>query len=207
MFEFSEKDAMVDVVSTGKVLDTGIYDVKIVTASKDVASTGAIGINWQVHVEGAKYPNMVYGMWVARADGSRLFSMDIVNGLQGIAGAKKLTEYQKEVEIKDGKKKVTAFKELDNIKCKVAIVKKFDWYQGAETEKNEIKRFFTESGHTFAESKLGGKTKQLNYMEANMKDTYTDEWKKAKADGEMDGNNGDAAEEAGDTAENSGSIL
>lgn len=184
LFDFDEKAAMTEgATSTGKkVLDSGVYDVTINTASKTVASTGTIGIDWNFIVDGAQYPNIVYGMWVAKANGDKIFNMDIVQGLMGIIGAKKLTEVQKEIEVKDGAKTVTAYKELDGVKCKVAVQKVLDVYNGEVREKNEIKAFFNTNGQTFAEQVTNKEPKQSVYYETKMVDKQTDEYKKFIAD-------------------------
>ena len=178
-FEFDEAKAMEEGSATGgkKVLDSGVYDITINTASKTVASTGTTGIDWNFTVDNAKYPNMVYGMWTNRADGTAIFNLDIVNSLMGIAKLKKLTEYQKEIDVKDGKKTVTAYKELNGVKCKVALQKILDVYNDEVTEKNEIKAFFNTDGQTFAESKRSAEPKQLLYYQDKMKDKETTKYK------------------------------
>jgi len=131
MFEFNEELAMKGNGgnSLGKILPTGVYDVELLTVSKQVAKTGTIGFDFSFRVEGAKYPNSIYGLWVKKADGTDLFGMNIVQGLMGLIGAKSLTEYGKEIDVKDGKKVVKAFKEFDNVKCKVVIQKVYDFYK------------------------------------------------------------------------------
>ncbi len=164
--------------STGnKVLDTGVYNVTIVTASKTVASTGTEGIDWSLQVEGQKYPNMVYGMWIQKANGDKIFNMDIVQGLMGLIGASTLTEYSKEIQIKNGTKKVMAYKELDGVTCQVAIQKILDIYNGEVSEKNEIKVFFGEDGKTYAEKAGGRDSKQIKYYSESLKDKETDKYK------------------------------
>jgi len=169
--------------STGsKVLDTGVYDAVIETASKTIASTGTEGIDWSINIDGAKYPNKIYGMWVKKANGDKIFNMDIVQGLMGIIGAKQLTEYQKEIEVKDGKKTVTAYKELDGVPVKIAIQKILDVYNGEVREKNEIKAFFNEEGKTYAEAVRGSDAKQIKYYKEKLQDKETPEYKKFMAD-------------------------
>ena len=188
MFEikFNEEAAKVEGGSAGqKVLDTNVYDVTILTASKQVASTKTIGIDWSLQVEGSKYPNLIYGLWIQKADGTNLFGMNIVQGLMGIVGAKTLTEYDKEIEVKDGKKVVKAFKELDGAKVKVAVQKVYDYYNGKVTEKNEIKAFFSVNGKTYAETVANKEAKQIVYYSTKLQDGYTDAYKKAQADGDL----------------------
>ena len=169
--------------SGSKVLDTGVYEVTVVTASKTVASTGTEGIDWSIHVEGSKYANMVYGMWTINSKGEPIkFNMAKLQSLMGIVGAKKLTEFTKEIEVQGGTKKVTAFKELDGKKVTVAIKKILDVYNGEVKEKNEIEAFFTADGKTYSETVKGGPAKQIEWYKSSMKDKQTDEYKKFMVD-------------------------
>ena len=183
-YDFNEKDALASGgTSTGsKILDTGVYDVVINHATKEVAGTGTEGIAWQLQVEGHKYPNMIYGMWTYKANGDKLFSADIVQGLLGIIGGQGLTEFKKEIQVKDGTKTVTAYKELDGKSVKVAIQKVLDVYNGEVREKNEIKAFFNQEGKTYSEAVRGGEAKQIKYYGENLQDKETTEYKKFMAD-------------------------
>ena len=183
-FSFDETAALAagGTESGKKVLDTGVYDITINTASKTIASTGTEGIDWNISVEGAKYPNMVYGFWIQKANGDKIFNMDIVQGLIGIIGAKGLTEVSKEIDVKDGKKTVTAYKELDGVVCQVAVQKVLDVYNGEVREKNEIKAFFNTKGQTYAEQMKSAEPKQSIYYSTKLTDKETPAYKKHKAD-------------------------
>ena len=188
-FEFNEEAALAagDSTNSGsKVLDTGVYDVVINTVSKEVASTGTVGMTWNFSVEGSKYPNVVYGFWVQKANGDKIFNMDTLQGLMGIIGAKGLTEYNKTIEVKDGQKTVVAYKELDGVKCKIAIQKEFGYYNGEVTEKNAIKAFFNEDGKTYAEAVRGSEAKQVIYYGEKLKDKEDKDYKAYIADGGAD---------------------
>jgi len=183
-YEFNEAEAVADGAPGKKVLDTGIYDVTIVTASETVAGTGTTGIDWSLQVDGQKYPNMVYGMWTVNSSGKPIaFNMNKVQSLMGLVGAKKLTTFNKSIDVQGGTKTVTAYKEFDGKKIKVAIQKILDVYNGEVREKNEIVAFFGVDGKTYAESAKGAEGKQLKYYAANLKDKPTDEYKKFMADG------------------------
>ncbi len=160
-----------------KVLDTGVYDIVINTASQTIASTGTEGIDWNFTVDGAQYPNIVYGMWTYKANGDKIFNADIVQGLMGVLGAKELTPYQKEIEVKGGTKKVTVYRELDGAVCKVAVQKVLDVYNGEVTEKNEIKSFFNKDGQTYAEQVKKGEAKQMTYYSTKLTDKETPQYK------------------------------
>jgi len=138
--ENSAKKANAGVQGLGKVLDSGVYDVELQTVSVTTASTGTIGLDFSFKVDGAQYPNTIYGVWIQKANGDKLFSYDIVQALMGLLGVTKTTTYQKEIEIKDGTKIVEAIKEFDNRKVKIAVQKVLDCYNGEVKEKNEIKR-------------------------------------------------------------------
>jgi len=183
-FTFDEAAALETGASAGgkKVLDTGVYDVTIKTASIATASTGTEGIDWSLQVDGAKYPNMVYGFWIFKANGDKIFNFSTLQGLMGVLGVKELTEFTKDIEVQGGTKKVQAYKELDGKRCKVAIAKVYDVYNNAVTEKNEIKAFFSEDGKTFAEQTKNSEAKQILWYQDKMKDTETKAYKAYKAD-------------------------
>jgi hypothetical protein len=182
-FEFNEQAAMNSVNSGGgkKVLDSGVYPVMLNTVSETTASTGTTGFDWNFTVDGAQYPNIIYGMWTHRADGSELFNANLIQGLMGLLGLKTLTTYSKTIEIKDGTKTVTAVKELDDKKVRIAVQKVLDAYNGEPREKNEIKAFFDYStGKTYAEMKNGAEAKQIKWYQTSMQDRETPEYKKWK---------------------------
>jgi len=205
MFKFNESSAMNEGGTTGsKVLDTGVYDVTIVTASKVIASTGTVGIDWSLQVEGAKYPNMVYGLWVQKANGDTIFGMDILQSLMGIVGVKQLTEFQKAIDVKGGTKKVTAFKELEGVKVKVAVQKVFDVYNDKVSEKNDIKAFFDKDGRTYSERIKNVEPKQIKYYQEKMVDAETPAYKAYTLDADEAA---DAAADAAASEDSGGSLL
>ena len=183
-FNFDESAALAaGGTETGKkILDTDVYTITINTAAKAVASTGTEGIDWSFTVEGAKYPNQVWGMWILKANGDKIFNMDIVQGLMGLVGAKSLTEYKKTIDVRDGTKEITAYKELNGVQCQVAIQKILDVYNGEVTEKNEIKAFFNMEGKTYAEATRGSEAKQKVYYSTKLEDKETESYKKFQAD-------------------------
>ena len=199
-FKFDEEAALAANVGTAgkKVLDSGVYDVTLNTVSEVTASTGTEGIDWNFTVAGTQYPNMVYGMWTHKADGTELFSANIVQGLMGTLGIKGLTPYEKTIEIKDGTKKVTAYKELDGKKVKIAVQKVLDVYNGEVKEKNEIKAFFdADSGKTYSEAKSNSDAKQLTWYTENLKDKETPAYKKFAVDKEDEDESEGSNEETG----------
>ena len=194
-FKFNAEAAKTEGGSGGsKVLDTGVYDVVIKTASKSIASTGTVGIDWSLQVGNSKYPNMVYGTWMFKKDGTPIaMNYNPLQGLMGLNGINGLAEFQKEIEIKGGTKMVTAFKELEGLVAKVAIVKVLDVYNGEVTEKNEIRGWMDpKTDQTFTEKTAGKDAKQIKYY-SKMQDSETDKYKKrmAEVDDEIEAENTD----------------
>lgn len=181
-FELDLEAAKTETTSVGKYLDSGVYDVTIVTLSQVTAKTGTSGFDLSFKVEGAKYPNTIYGIWTNKADGTKIFNADIISGLVGLTGAKTVTAYDKEIEVRGGNKTVKAIKEVDNFKCKVAVQKVLDVYNGDVSEKNEVKMFFTTEGKTYAESVGDKDAKQINYF-SKLQDKETTNYKKMMAEG------------------------
>ena len=205
MFKFDETSAVETTGGNGlgKILPTGVYDVTIKTVSETTAGTGAKGIDISFLVDGSKFPNTVYGIWYKKSNGDDIaFNKNKINNLLGLAGGKSPEVYDKTVETKDGNRIVKAWKHLDDFKCKIAIRKVIDVYNGEEREKNEIEAFLGTDGRTYAEKVKNSDAKQIIYYSEKLKDKYTDEWKKANADGELN-----ADREANTTEDEEGGSL
>jgi hypothetical protein len=179
-FEFNEDQAKAaGAAPAGGALPTGVYDFKIETVEETVASTGTIGYNFNFLINGKN--TMVFGFWVQKANGDKIFNADVLMALMGLNGIKKLTTFEKTIETKNGNKTLTAVKEFEGVEGKVALQKIYDWYNGEESTKNEIKQFFDKDGKTFAEKASGATAKQLEYFRDKLKDKETDAYKKAIA--------------------------
>jgi hypothetical protein len=110
----------------------------------------------------------------------------------GLLGIRELTPYEKTIEVKDGTKTVTAYKELDGKKVKMAVQKVLDVYNGEVREKNELKAFFDyDTGKSYAELKSGSPAKQIAWYEESLKDKETDAYKKYMADKDDEDDTGD----------------
>jgi len=187
MFEFKEESAM-ETGAIGGYLETGVHKFSELTISKTVASTGTVGFDISMQIEGQKYRTIIYGVWTHRKDGTEIFNWKTIQRLMGLNKVKKLTFFEKEVDTKDGKKKVQAVVELDNISGTVALQKVLDFYNGAVNEKKfEIKEFFNAANQTYAESvKKDTTNKQFTYYYEKLQDGATDAYKKYIADGGAD---------------------
>lgn len=180
-FTFDQGSA-ISADATGSI-ETGVYDVTIDTVSAREASTGTIGVDYSFVLEDGRKA-IVYGSWIRKKSGETLIDGDKLNALMGLVGAKTLTEYNKEIEVKDGKKMVRAMKELDGQKIKVALFKEHDVYNGEERTNLKIHSFFSTKGFSYSEIVSGAKEpKKLKYVEANLKDSYTKRYKEMQAIG------------------------
>ena len=187
MFEFNDEAAM-ETGATGGYLETGVHKFTDLVMSKTVASTGTVGFDVSMQIEGQKFRTTIYGMWTHRKDGTEIFNWKTIQRLMGLNKAKKLTFFEKEVDTKDGKKKVQAAVELDNISGTVALQKVLDFYNGAVNEKKfEIKEFFNAANQTYAEAvKKDTSNKQFTYYAEKLQDGQTTEYKKYIAEGGAD---------------------
>jgi len=206
MFKFNEEAATATSGSAGsKVLDSGVHPVTINTVSEAIASTGTKGFDWSLQIGDSKYPNMVYGMWHTKSNGDDIkMNSSVIQNLMGLT-EKKITMYDKTIEVKDGTKVVKAVKEFDGFKGYVAIVKVLDFYNSEVREKNEIRAFMNEDKKTYAETVKNSDAKQFAYYTANLKDTKTEAYKKAEANGEI-GSQSNTETEA-ESTEEEGSLL
>lgn len=178
-FEFNEASAKT--ADAKGSIETGVYKATIDTVSSTVASTGTKGMDFSFTLEDGRKA-IIYGVWYEKPDGTKLFNYDIINSLLGIVGAKSLTPYDKTIEVKDGKKIVQAFKELDGKKIQVALQVEKDIYNGEERDRLGIYGFFAESGHSYSELAVGSEAKKIEYVKKNLKDRYSKEWKKFNAE-------------------------
>lgn len=207
MFKFEESAALA--ANTGnsgsKVLDSGCYPMTIDTVSETIASTGTKGFDFSFLVDGSKWSNKVYGVWHTKSNGDDIkMNSSVIQNLMGLT-EKKITMYDKTIEVKDGTKVVKAVKEFDGFKGYVAIVKVLDFYNGEVREKNEIRAFMNEDKKTYAETVKNSDAKQFAYYTANLKDTKTEAYKKAEANGEIRSQSNTETE--AESAEEEGSLL
>ena len=61
MFEFKEESAM-ETGAIGGYLETGVHKFSELTISKTVASTGTVGFDISMQIEGQKYRTIIYGV-------------------------------------------------------------------------------------------------------------------------------------------------
>lgn len=191
-FTFDQGSA-VSADSKGSI-ETGVYNVTIDTVSSRVASTGTIGVDYSFILDDGRKA-IVYGSWIRKPNGDTLMDGDKLNALMGLVGATTLTEYDKTIEVKDGKKVVRAMKELDGKKIKVALFKEYDMYNGEEKTGLKIHSFFSTNGLSYSEIVSKAKEpKKLAYVEANLKDGYTKRYKEMQAIGSTTSGNNETAE-------------
>lgn len=181
-YQFNEEGANAASAPQGAI-ETGVYKATINTASKTIASTGTTGLDWSFDLEDGRKA-IVYGFWIFKADGTRIFNADTLDACMGVTGVKSLTEYQKTITVKDGTKTVTALKELDGKEVYVALQNQLDIYNGDVTKKLQIKGFFSKDGKTYSEMVKGSEPKQMAYLQKNLKDSETKAYKAFMAEAE-----------------------
>ena len=191
-FEFNEKSALA--VDSRSPITAGVYEATIDTVSTRVASTGTKGLDYSFTLKDGRKA-IVYGSWIQNSKGEMLLDGDKLNSLMGILGVKSLTEYDKTIDVKDGKKIVKALKEFDGKSIMVALFNETDVYQGEERQNLKIHSFFNKDGFSYSEIVAKAtEAKKIAYVREKIKDTQSKRAKQAEAFG---GN--DATEESADS--------
>ena len=127
------------------------------------------------------------------ASGSENFNYKEFQAFMGVCGAKSITpvDYKLKKEDgtpvqKDGKDVVlSVVKELQGVKCSLAIQLVHDIYNGDESESNEIHSCYTASGQTYLEAKEESEAKKIDKVATRLADKYTKRWKQANAGGDV----------------------
>lgn len=177
-FSFNEKSALA--TDSNAPITAGVYDATIDTVSTRTAATGTQGVDYSFILSDGRKA-IVYGSWIRKATGETLLDGDKLNSLMGILGVKTLTEHDKTIEVKDGKKVVRALKELDGKKVKVALFNEQDIYNGEERKNLKIHSFFNEKGFSYSEIVANAtEPKKINYVRNNIKDTTSKRAQKAE---------------------------
>jgi hypothetical protein len=194
--------------NTFGTLDSGVYDVEIVTATLgktksknnklDLAIKCADGHTttiYQAFVLDEKWAtgseNFGYKDWMAFA---------VVSGLKSVTPFKKpLLKDDGTPVLKDGVPVVlNAVKELEGKKLKLAIVKSLDVYNGEIKESNEVFASFTEAGLNANEKTNGLEPVALEKLASRIADKKSKAYKKFIADGGSS-DDSDTEEEIDDT--------
>lgn len=177
-FSFDEKSALA--TDSSAPITAGVYDATIDTVSTRTASTGTQGVDYSFTLSDGRKA-IVYGSWIRKSTGETLLDGDKLNSLMGILGVKTLTEYDKTIEVKDGKKVVRALKELDGKKIKVALFNELDVYNGEERKNMKVHSFFNEKGFSYSEIVANAaEPKKIDYVRNNIKDTASKRAKNAE---------------------------
>lgn len=195
------------------VLDTGIYDVTITTATLGKTKSGNNKVDLSI-VTDENHETTIYQAFVLDkkwASGKDNFGYKDWQAFAVVSGMKSLTPYKKPLLKEDGSPVLkneaqvilNAIKELDGVKIKLAIRKELDIYNGGLSEKNTVFASYTSAGASASE-KLNNddSATELNKLDGRLNDRKTNRYKAWEADGGAElSNNTDTGSVANDLEE------
>lgn len=197
-FDFTFDEDLVEEAEQGGgsfgVLDTEIYPVTINFASLGKTEKGNNTMALDITTDTGHQTTI----WAAFgtidktwSSGSENYGYKDFQALMAACGAKtitptpyKLLKEDGTAVQKDGKDVVlSVVKELHGVKCKLALQKEFDWYNGAPTEKNIIHSSYNAKGQTYLEAKNDDEAKKIEKVGDRLQDKYTKRFKQNNTDG------------------------
>ena len=180
-----EDDIAVEAENTGGsfgTLETGIYDVTINFGALDKTSKGNNTLALDITTADG-HQTTIWGafgtidkMW---ASGSENYGYKDFQGFMAACGAKTITPTPYALKKDDGTliKNLSVVKELHGVKCKLAIQKVLDVYNGEVKEKNEIHSSYNAKGQTYLEAKSGSPAEKIAKVAERLKDKETKQYK------------------------------
>ena len=175
------QDALKEQGEGGKYISkSGIYPVTINFISVQVNDKNARSLVFNVDYEGSS--NTLYGLTLDNNDGSKNFKQDLFNKLVLIAGLESVADPISETH-KVGKdqteREFAVLEEFSGLEIQVRIQEEYSLWQGALSEKKEIRGFYRADGATAGEIEAGAGfgdklAKDLEFAEAvTYKDNLT----------------------------------
>ncbi|NOQ31132.1 MAG: hypothetical protein GQ570_08430 [Helicobacteraceae bacterium] len=174
-------------------METGIYDIVIDHAvlSKTKSGNNKLDLSFTTtdgHNTTIYQAFMMDEKWTTGSDN---FGYKDWQAFAVVAGLSSFTTFQKQLLKDDGTPVLkngtpivlTAVKELEAKKLKLAIVKSLDAYQGEVTEKNEIFASFTEAGLNANEKTNSLESTALGKLDGRLSDKKSKKYKAFIADG------------------------
>jgi len=164
------------------VLPTGIYDVTINFGALDKTSKGNNTLSLDITTDSGHQTTLwnCFGtldkVW---ASGSENYGYKDFQAFMAACGAKSITPTPYALKKEDGTliKNLSVVKELHGVKCKLAIQKVLDVYNGEVKEKNEIHSSYNAKGQTYLEAKSGTPAEKINKVAERLKDKETKAYK------------------------------
>ena len=179
--------------NTFGTLDSGVYDVEIVTATLGKTDKGNNKLDLAIKCANG-HTTTIYQAFVLDqkwASGSDNFGYKDWMAFAVVAGLTSVTTFQKPLLKDDGTPVLkngtpvvlNAVKELEGKKLKLAIVKSLDAYKGEVTEKNEIFASFTQAGLNANEKTNSLPASALEKLTPRLADKKSKNYKAFIADG------------------------
>ena len=184
-----EDDIAVEAENTGGsfgTLETGIYDVTINFGALDKTSKGNNTLALDITTADGHQTTIwsAFGtidkMW---ASGSENYGYKDFQGFMAACGVKTITPTPFALKKDDGTliKNLSVVKELHGAKCRLAIQKVLDVYNGEVKEKNEIHSSYNAKGQTYLEAKSGTPAEKITKVAERLKDKETKQYKQSLA--------------------------
>lgn len=181
VFKLEEEAALEANVGGGSfgVLDTGIYDVTISHAAIDKTKNGNNVVNIAIKTD-TGHETTIWGMCIdpTWASGAENYDYKKWQSLAALAGMRTGETVPFTLELSNGQtKQLVVFKELHGFKCKLAIQKKLDVYNGDVRESNVIYEFYGADGKTYAEKAANKDANRIGKVESRLSDYETKPYK------------------------------
>ena len=169
---------------TWGTLETGVYGVTINFASLDKTSKGnntlALSITTDSGHETTIYSafGTIDKTW---ASGSENFSYKDFMAFMGVLGVKSITPTPYALKKDDGTliKNLSVVKELHGVKCKLAIQKELDIYNGEVKERNLIHSSYNAKGQNYLEAKSNSEADKIVKVAERLNDKESKRYKQS----------------------------
>ena len=163
-------------------LDTGVYAVTINFASLDKTANGNNTLSLDITTD-TGHRTTLWGCFgtidKAWASGKENFSYKDFQAFMGALGVKSITPTPYELKKEDGTliKQLSVVKELHGVKCKLAIQKELDVYNGEVKERNLIHSSYNAKGQTYLEAKSGSPAEKITKVGERLSDKISKAYK------------------------------
>jgi hypothetical protein len=165
-------------------LDTGIYGVTINFAALDKTSKGNNTLALDITTDDGHTTTIwsAFGTidktW---ASGSENFSYKDFMAFMGVLGVKSITPTPYALKKDDGTliKNLSVVKELHGVKCKLAIQKELDIYNGEVKERNLIHSSYNAKGKNYLEAKSNSEAEKIVKVAERLNDKESKRYKQS----------------------------
>ena len=164
------------------VLPTGVYAVIINFASLDKTAKGNNTLSLDITTD-TGHRTTLWGCFgtidKAWASGKENFSYKDFQAFMGALGVKSITPTPYDLKKEDGTliKQLSVVKELHGVKCRLAIQKELDVYNGEVKERNIIHSSYNAKGQTYLEAKAGTPAEKITKVGERLSDKISKAYK------------------------------